>query len=224
MSKIIRPKYPIEFSVGVMLLIGTIAGFLSPQIFDRHGANKDADIYPGMILVSIAVITMVLIIWEEILFPIKLKEVGGSMFFGNHKTKLKTQALIYCIIPAIFGFVYFEYEVNHMRFFIWAAVCMIAPVVEKIVSGINNYNDFLKLSNEKIEYKNNEKEGSFNVKDIKHIAMIKDERKVVEKMELIFANGDNVIIDLDEMELEDYYDAISNYVATHYQTLLKPRQ
>jgi hypothetical protein len=222
MSKIIRPKYPIEFSVGVILLIGTIAGFLSPQIFDRHGINKDQDIYPGMILVSIAVIIMVVIIWEEILFPVKLKEVDGSIFFGNHKTKLKAQALIYCIIPAIFLFIYLEYEVNHMRFFVWAAVCMIAPVIEKIISGINNYNDFLKLSNEKIEYKNNEKEGCFEIKDIKHITIIKDNRNVFQKLELFFTNNDeSIIIDLDEMELEAFYDAIYNYMVTHYIHLLK---
>lgn len=223
MSKIIRPKYSIEFSVGLILLIGTIAGFLSPEIFDvtLHAMDKDKSIYLGMFWASLAVIIVILIIWEEILFPVRLKEIEGGIHFRNHTTKLKTQALIYCSIPLIFCFIYLEYKVNHIRFFIWAAVCIIAPVLEKIISGINNYNDFLELTPQKIEYKNNEKEGSYAITDIKHIIIVKDQRKVLQKIELLFNNNEILTIDLDEMELEAFYLYIHHYIMSYYGHLLK---
>jgi hypothetical protein len=174
-----------------------------------------------MFLVAIAVVIMVLIIMEEILFPIRVKQVNGGMVFSNHRTKLKTQVLIYCSIPAIFGFIYLEYEVNHLRFIIWATVCIIAPVVEKIASGINNYNDFLMLTNEKIEYKDNEKEGDFEVKNIQTITIIKDEKNIIEKIHLLFKNNNHVTIDLDKMELDAFYDSIYKFLTTNYNHLLK---
>ncbi|MDB5258664.1 MAG: putative heavy metal rane efflux protein [Chitinophagaceae bacterium] len=222
MAKIIRSTYPAEFSIGILILIFGIAGLLSHQIFDSaaYGPDEDEAIYFGMFLVSIAVVIMVLIMWEEILFPIKLKEVDGGMMFRNHRTKLKVQLFIYLSIPAIFTFIYLEYEVNHIRFWIWAAVCMVPPVLEKIFSGINNYNDFLRLTNEIIEYKNNELEGIYEVKTVKSVSIRKDEGKHIEKFDLVFVNGDTLVIDLDEMELEDFYFAIENYVETHYKHLL----
>ena len=222
MGKIIRPTYPREFSIGILLLIGVIACFLSHQIFDVpiHALNKNKNVYFGMGLVSIAVINMVLILWEQILFPIRVKEVDGGVIFRNHSTKLITQVLIYATIPAIFVFIYLNYDIKPVRFFIWAAVCIIPPVIEKIVSGINNYNDFLKLTNATIEYKNNEKEGVFNVKDIQNITIIQDDRKIIEKLQLVFANKDSITIDLDEMELDAFYDSINNYISTHYKHLL----
>ena len=140
MGKIIRPTYPKEFSIGLMLLIFVIAGLLSHQIFNVPYSKlaENLNVFFGMFLVGIAVVIMVLIIWEEILFPIKTKEVNGGMVFRNHGAKLKTQIFIYCSIPAIFCFIYFEYEVNHVRFFIWATVCMVAPVAyfcQKLLHG-----------------------------------------------------------------------------------------
>jgi len=223
MGKIIRSTYPAEFSIGILILIFGIAGLLSHQIFDSsaYGPDEDEAVYFGMFLVSIAVVIMVLIMWEEILFPIKLKEVDGGMMFRNHRTKLKVQLLIYLTIPAIFTFIYLEYEVNHIRFWIWAAVCMVPPVLEKIFSGINNYNDFLRLTNEIVEYKNNEKEGVFEIKTVQSLEILNDERNIIEKIKLVFKNNDTLIIDLDEMELEDFYYAIDHYIKTHYQYLLK---
>jgi hypothetical protein len=223
MGKIIRPTYPKEVSIGVLLLIFIFSYLLSHQIFDVrvHELKENKHVYYGMFLVSIAVIIMVLIMWEEILFPIKIKEIKDGMIFRNHRTKLKAQLLIYCSIPAIFVFIYLEYEVNHVRFIIWAAICMVPPVIEKIFSGINNYNDFLKLTTRKIEYKNNEKEGSFRVGKIQHVEIIKDERKVIHKIQLVFKNNDAVTIDLDEMELDDFYDSIDTFITTHYAPLLK---
>ncbi|GAL85387.1 heavy metal membrane efflux protein [Sporocytophaga myxococcoides] len=176
--------------------------------------------YPGMILVGIAVIIMVLIIWEEFLFPIKIKEVNSKIVFRNRRNKLKTQLFIYLFIPAIFGFIYYKYEINQIRFFLWAAVCIIAPVVEKIASGINNYNDFLKLTNDSIEFRNNKKAGSVKLKEVLHLSLVKDEQGVIKKIQLLMLNNEEVIIDLDEMELEVYYDSISNYITKHYEHML----
>jgi hypothetical protein len=223
MRKVIRPTYPAEFSIGMLALIFIISCLLSHQIFDVPFSDLDQNksVYFGMFLVGIAVVIMLLIIWEEILFPIRAKEVQGGVIFRNHAAKLKTQLLIYCSIPAIFGFIYFEYDVNHLRFFIWAAVCIASPIVEKIASGINNYNDFLELTNDKIEFKDNEKEGCFEIKEIQSITIIKDERNIIHKIQLLLTNNDNVTIDLDEMELDAFYDSIYKFITIHYKHLLK---
>lgn len=223
MGKIIRKTYPTEFSMGILLLIFTISVFLSPELFDvpLHDLHQYKAIALGMFLVSAAVIIMVLIMWEEILFPIKLKSQDGGIVFRNHSTKLKTQIFIYCSIPAIFIFVYLNYEIHIIRFLIWTAVCMFPPVIDKIASGINNYNDFLKLTNDEIEYKNNEKEGIFRTDNIQYIKIIKDERNVIKKIQLLFKNNDHIIIDLDEMELEAFYVYINKYITNHYKHLLK---
>ena len=219
---IIRNTYPAQFSIGVLILMFVISWFLSHQIFavHIHDLDENTKVYFGMFLVSVALINMVLIMWEEILFPIKIKEVEGGIIFRNHRKKLRTQLLIYCTIPAIFTFIYFDYEVNHVRFFIWAAVCMIPPIIEKIVSGINNYNDFLILTNKTIEYKNNEKVGCFKTEDIRNITLIKDDRKFITKIQLLFTNNNNVTIDLDEMELQAFYRSINRFIINNYKHLL----
>lgn len=223
MGKVIRSTYPAEFSIGILILIFGIAGLLSHQIFDSsaYGPDENETVYFGMFLVSMAVVIMVLIMWEEILFPVSLKEIDGGMMFRNHRTKLRIQLFIYLTIPAIFTFIYLEYEVNHIRFWIWAAVCMVPPVLEKIFSGINNYNDFLQLTNEFVSYKNNEKEGVYQINTVQNLEILNDERNIIEKIKLVFKNNDTLIIDLDEMELDDFYIAIENYIKTHYQHLLK---
>ncbi|MBO9700373.1 MAG: heavy metal transporter [Sporocytophaga sp.] len=221
MRKLIRPTYPKEFSIGFLLLIFIFSTFLSHQIFDVPFLEiRNSNVYPGMILVGVAVIIMVLIIWEEFLFPIKIKEVNNEIVFRNRRNKLKTQVFIYLFIPAIFGFIYFEYEINHIRFFLWAAVCIIAPVVEKLASGINNYNDFLKLANDSIEFRNNKKVGLIKLKDVLNFNLVKDDHGVIKKIQLLKLNNEEVIIDLDEMELEAFYDTINSYIASHYQHML----
>jgi hypothetical protein len=223
MGKSMRPAYSIEFSIGILLAIFAISYVLSHQIFDVpiHRLHKNTNVYFGMCLVAIAVVVMVMITWEELLFSIKIKEVNGGMVFRNHRTKLLIQLLIYCSIPAIFAYIYFNYDIKPVRFFIWAAICLLAPVIEKIISGINNYNDFLILTDKEIEYKNNEKEGVFNIENIQNITIIKDDRNIIEKIQLLLTNNDNVTIDLDEMELDAYYDFINKYITTHYTLLLK---
>ena len=224
MAKIIRSTYPAQFSIGLLLLIFVIAFFLSSQVFEvrwKSLIEGTTNVYFGMFLVSSAVIIMVLILWEEFLFPIKFKPAAASVVFSNHRNKLITQTIIYCAIPIIFIFIYFEYKVSHVRFFIWAGICVIAPVVGKLISGIKNYNDFLKLTNEAIEYKNNAEAGVFPVKDIRFIELIKDERNILHKIKLVLTNDSQVTIDLDEMELEDFYDLIDKSIALHYPNLVK---
>lgn len=222
MAKVIRPRYSVEFSIGVLMLIFVLSLFLSYQIFEisRPELNEGKNIYAGVGLVSCAVIIMVLVLWEEFLFPVKIKSEEGSVVFRNHRNKLKTQLLIYCMIPVIFGTIYYMYEVNLVRFLIWAAICTIGPVAGKLISGIKNYNDFLKLSNVSIEYQNNEKAGVFHLTHVKHITLIKDERNVLHKIQLLMKDDHQVIIDLDEMELEAFIVSINQFMTTHYKSLL----
>jgi hypothetical protein len=221
MGKIIRPTYPREFSVGLLILIFALVFLLSSQVFDVHWGEllEGTNAYYGMLLVAFAVVVMVVIIWEEFFFPVKLKSVNGGVVFRNHTNKLHIQLLIYCIIPAIFAFVYTQFKVDDTRFFIWAAISTLLPVAIKLISGLKNYNDFLKLTHDIIVYKNNKKEGVLALKDIQRLTLIRDERKVLHKIEVL-TNGKSLIIDLDEMELDAFLNAIDEFIATHYKDFL----
>jgi hypothetical protein len=221
MAKIIRPKYPVEFSVGLLLLIFGLSLFFSYEIFRVPGAVRDQRMYFGMFLVGSAIIIMLLVLWEEFLFPIHIKPAAGGLVFRNHRNKLKTQALIYVTIPAIFIFIYLNYKVNLVSFLVCAAICTLVPVFGKLISGIRNYNDFLKLTNELIEFKNNEKGGVFNLTDVQQVTLVRDERKVLHKIKLITNNNGEVMIDLDEMELEAYYHSIDDFISAYYKSRLK---
>jgi hypothetical protein len=223
MAKIIRPTYPLEFSIGLLFLIFCLSAFISFEIFNAswrvimEGEGPIA----GMVLSGIAMVIMALILWEEFLFPVRIKPVEEQIIFRNHFTKLKTQVLIYCAIPLIVVFIYFNYEVSKIAFFIWAAVCLVAPVAGKLISGIRNYNDFLKLTDDAIEYKNNEKEGVLPVRDIREIRLVRDETRIPHKIKVLMSDNTEVIIDLDEMELEAYYQTIDEFVCGHYKELVK---
>ncbi|HEY5745892.1 MAG TPA: heavy metal transporter [Chryseolinea sp.] len=221
MGKIIRPTYPLEFSIGLLILIFVLSFFLSSQLFyiQWHELMEGTNAYFGMLLISVAVLIMVLILWEEFLFPIKVKPEKDGVIFRNHRTKLKTQLLIYCIIPVIFAFVYFNFNVNIVRFIIWATLCTVIPVVVKLVSGINNYNDFLKLTDKIIAYKNNKKSGVFELKEIQRLTLLRDEGNVLHKIQ-VSTHHENLIIDLDEMELDAFLNSIDQFITSHYKHLL----
>lgn len=172
-------------------------------------------------MVGSAIVIMMLVLWEEFLFPIRVKLDGDVVVFQNHRSKLKKQAMIFCLIPLIFIAVYTLYAVNLLAFSIWAAICIISPIAGKLISGIKNYNDFLKLTDDRLEYKNNEKEGGYELKHVQQIVLLKDETKVLHKIQLILTNGQSVLIDLDEMELEDYCVSIDEYLNKHYASLVK---
>lgn len=214
--------YPLEFSIGLLLLIFAIAFFLSPQVFNVTWKEllEGSSVYLGMTLVSAAVVVMVLVLWEEFLFPIRIKPTDNGAEFRNHRNKLMTQLLIYCLIPVIFIFVYLTFEVNTVRYFIWAAICMGAPVVGKLVSGIKNYNDFLRLTSEFIEFKNNRKTGNIRMSDVEYIRLVRDQRNVLHRI-LVGTRGQEVEIDIDEMELEAYCTTIDEFVKLHYGHLVK---
>lgn len=222
MAKIIRPTYPMEFSIGLLLLIFVVSGFLSFEIFavKWHEVMEGGSPILGMMLAGMAVVIMSLIVWEEFLFPVRIKPVEEEIIFRNHFTKLKTQVLIYCAIPVIIGVVYFNYAVNYFSFFVWTTICVITPL-GKLVSGIKNYNDFLKITNDTIEYKNNEKSGVLRVSEIQGIVLIRDEANVLHKIKVQMLNNRETIIDLDEMELEAYYQTIDEFVKGHHKMLLK---
>jgi hypothetical protein len=222
MAKIIRPTYPVNFSIGLLLLIFVLSSFLSFEIFDvrwRQVTEGEGPLF-GMMLAGIAVVITALILWEEFLFPVRIKPVADEIVFRNHFTKLKTQILIWCLVPIIAVFIYSYYEISYVPFFIWAGVCIVAPVAGKLLSGIKNYNDFLKLTNETLEYKNNDNEGVFPVRDIQKIGLIRDADNVLHKIEVVTAGGTS-IIDLDEMELESYLETIHEFVKSHYGSLVK---
>ena len=222
MAKIIRHSYPKELSIGLLLLVFVVTFFLSGGIFEKKQPDLGAwsSIFLGEFLVSCSMVIMVIILWEEVLFPVKVKptEEGGELF-RNHRTKLLIQALFYLIIPIIVVYVYVSFNVILFRFIPWAVVCIVAPVAGKLISGINNYNDFLKLTKERIEFKNNHETGVFEVADIKGIMPIKDDRGVLHKIQVKLADG-TVTIDLDEMELEAYFEAIDKSLVTNYKNLL----
>jgi hypothetical protein len=155
MAKIIRPTYPLNFSIGLLILVFLLSAVVSFEIFDttwRAVMDGQGPVL-GMALAGIAVVIMVLILWEEFLFPVHIKPVEDEIIFRNHFTKLKTQVLIYCVIPAIVVFLYLAYDVSFVPFLIWASICIVVPVAGKLISGIKNYNDFLKFTNDSIEYK-----------------------------------------------------------------------
>lgn len=177
--------------------------------------------YLGMILIGLATSVMVLIVWEEMLFPVKAHKVKGGLIFRNHQTKLKTQILLYCAIPVIFVFIYFQYEVKLFQFIVWALICAVPPVVEKLVSGVNNFNDYLQLTSKNIEYKNNEKEGKFEISDLQHVAIHNEADLISKKIELLLKTNETVVIDLHEMELDAFYNSIDNFINKKYHHLLK---
>jgi hypothetical protein len=223
MRKIVRVTYPKDFSIGLLLLVFAICCFLSFQIFDKPGPEPDGDYtaYFGSLLVGSAVVIMALVLWEEFLFPLKVKEVKNGMLFRNHRSNLNKQALIYCLIPLIFAFIYYRFDVNPLSFFTWAGICIILPIAGRLFSGIKNYNDFLQLTDESIEYRNNKERGTFRLTEVQSIKLVKDERKILHKVQLLLASKQTVMIDLDEMELEAFFTSIDAFISMHYKALLK---
>jgi hypothetical protein len=223
MAKIIRPAYPKEFSIGLILLIFALSSFLSFEIFEVKWRELMEGSGPivAMLLAGLAVVLMALILWEEFLFPVRLKPTEEEILFRNHFTKLKTQVHIYCAIPVIVAFDYFNYKIHPVPFFIWAAVCVIAPVAGKLASGLKNYNDFLKLTHDTIEFKNNYKEGVLRESDIRKIFLIKDDANVLHKVQVRMHDHSHVMIDLDEMELDAYCLTIENFIKGHYLKLVE---
>lgn len=223
MAKIIRPTYPLNFSIGLLLLVFLMSALISFEIFDtKWRAIMDGEgPVVGMILCGVAAVIMALILWEEFLFPVRIKPVEDEIIFRNHFTKLKTQILIYCAIPAIVVFIYFRYDVSLVAFFMWATICVVAPVAGKLVSGIKNYNDFVKFTNDTIEFKNNEKEGVLQVTGVREMLLVRDEAKVLHKVKVLMSDNTEVVIDLDEMELEAFYQAIETFITGHYGALVK---
>ncbi|SMD31667.1 hypothetical protein SAMN04488029_0025 [Reichenbachiella faecimaris] len=222
MGKVIRQKLPTEYSIGILLLIFVLSYFLSGRLFETQMADADQvpNLYVGMLLASVAVIIMVLILWEELLFPVRIDPTDEEVIFRNHRNKLKIQVLIYLSIPAIVVFLFVNYEVNLFSFIPFALVCLIAPVAGKLGTGINNYNDFLRLTEKEIEYKNNELEGTIQVADIQTMSLIRDEDGILSKLDVSMTDHAQLTIDLDEMELEEFYDTIEEYMSVHYKQLL----
>ena len=88
MAKTIRKTYPLEFSLGLLLLIFVFSAFLSSEIFPVTWRQlKDGDhALIGMLLAGAGVVTMALILWEEFLFPVRIKPQEDVVVFRNHST------------------------------------------------------------------------------------------------------------------------------------------
>ena len=223
MKKTIRSTYPIEISVGVLTLIFVLGFLLSSQLFTVPWEDlaSGVDVYLGMFLVTNAVMVMVLIIWEEILFPVKIKHIEGGVIFKNHRNKLITQMLFFLLIPIIYTLVYLNFEVHPVRFYIWAAINIILPIAVKLATGLNNYNDFLTFTDQMIAYKDNELSGEFKLAEISSLKKINNEDGHFEKLGVTMKSGEEVVIDLDDMELDDYFESIQEYMSTNYSHLIK---
>jgi hypothetical protein len=222
MRNLVRPTYPPGVNFVILAFMFFIASFSSYEMFDVHVHNPHhlKNAFFGIALVGFSVVLMTMIIWEEILFHIKVKEISGGLIFRNQRRKTRMQILLFLPIPAIFTFVYQEYDLKVSHFIIWATVCIILPAIEIIVSGINSHRNYLKLTSRMIKYKSNKKEESFNTNDIQNITVVK-ERKFITKIQLLLANNDKVTIDLEEMHLQEFYDSIYKFIKIHYKHLLK---
>ena len=222
-TKLVRKSHPAESNILLLSYIFFTACFFSYQMFGVtfHDLLQWNIAYVGMFLTGAAVSIMVMIVWEEMLFPLKAHKVKGGLIFRNHQVKLKTQILFFCGIAVILSVIFLGFEVNTFHFVIWSLICLVPPIVEKIASGVKNYNDYLKLTSTRIEYKNNEKEGTFEIKDLQNISILKDENKVTKKIQLHLQNNKNIIIDLHEMELDAFYHSIDNFISIKYRQLLK---
>ncbi|HSZ72273.1 MAG TPA: hypothetical protein VK750_06315 [Cytophagaceae bacterium] len=219
----VRSSYPVEMSAILLIGIFLLSCFFSHYVFDvpLHEAEHRETIYFGMFLIGIAVVLATLVVWEELLFHVRLKRIADDgVLFRNNPNKLLIQICIYLCIPIIYAYVYLNYKVDHLFFIIWLAACMGVPVINKLKSSIENYHDFLKFTPTEIEYKNNEKTGLFLISQISSIRILKNQQTMTEKLEITY-NGDIVIIDLNEMELEGFFDPIEHYIEDHYTSLLK---
>jgi len=56
---------------------------------------------------------------------------------------------------------------------------------------------------------------------IREIRLIKDEANVLHKLHVRMLDNREVVIDLDEMELEEYYQTIDEFIKGHYKGLVK---
>lgn len=224
--KTIRDSKPAETNVLMLAYIFFIACFFSFQMFGVrfHDFPNWGNAYWGMALMGAAATLMVTIVWEDMVFPVKEKKIDGGLEFRNHQTKLNTLILLYLAIPVILAIIYNLHEVDTFHFSIWSAVCLVPPVVGKLFSGVKNYNDFLRLTTKEIQYKNNEKVGTFQIKDVRNLSIVLSDDKVDKKFILTLANNEQVDIDLHEMELDDFYESIDHFIASHYQSLLKDSQ
>ena len=222
MKKVIKSKLPTEYGIGILILLFGLAFFLSGRLFDHSLTNQGhaSNSYLGMFLASLVVIVVVLILWEEILFPIKITHTEEEVVFRNHRNKLKIQVLLYLIIPVTIAYLKLYFDINLFFFVPWAIVCLLIPVAGKLVSGINNYHDFLRLTDEILEYKNNEKMGAYKVVDIHTMKLIRDEDNILSKLQLVLTDQSHIVIDLDEMELEEFYDSIEEYITQHFAVKL----
>lgn len=222
MKKIVRHSYPIEISLLILSFVFLVASFLAYDIFYipfNHAVRRSLP-YGGIFLIAGAVVIAMLVIWEELLFTVAVKTNIEILKVRNHRAKLLIQALLYPIIPLLFYFVYQYYNIRMTHFYIWLGFCTIVPIVVKIFSGFKNFHDFLILTAEEIEYKNNELEGKYKVSEITYITLVKDNDHILSKM-ILGLKDSELVIDLDEMELEDYYENIQEFVKLKYKNLLR---
>lgn len=222
MKKTIRHTLPRNISLGILILIFVLVYLLAGQLFKTNQNDLGALLngYLANFLVSTAVLIMVLILWEELLFPVNVKQVDSGYLFHNHRTKLKFQFFLYLTIPLIVVFLFLTYKVSEWRFFSWAFVVVVFPVVGKLISGIKNYNDFLQLTSKEIAFKDNDHEGVYELSQIQKLALTKDDSGHLNELILQLKNGEQTAIKVYQMELDDFIEYIEKYVNETYRALL----
>ena len=222
MKETIRKTLPRNISMGMLIIIFVIVYLLAGQLFEDHQDVKEGilNIYTAYFLVSFAVMVMILILWEEILFPVHIKAVDGGFLFRNHLRKLKFQILLYLTIPIIVVFLFLNYKVSQFRFFGWATVVIVFPIVGRIMSGLKNYNDFLQITPQLIAFKDNDHEGKYDISQIQRLALVKDNLGAIKELKLNLISGEQEIIKVHQMELDDFFGHIEKYINNTYQSLL----
>lgn len=223
MKKVVRQAYPIEVRAMILAFIFLVACFFTRDIFNItiHYSEEQKTAYVGMLLVGSAIVIALLVMWEELLFPVVINKNDSVLKVRNHRRNLLAQTFVYLTIPAIFTIIYLYFNIRNMfHFEIWACICIVIPLVANIFSGIKNYNDFLSLSPTEIQYKNDEKEGKYLIGEIKYISLVKEHDNLPHKLILGVADAE-VCIDLDEMELHAYYENVQEFVFKTYRNILR---
>ena len=222
MKKLLYPVQRLELDILAICLIFLIALFFSNPVFDLSykEPNHRLTAYTGMFLVGMAAVLLTLIVWENLLFYLRLRFVEDGVKVCNPTRKNVIQGLLYAGMLLLFLVIYVYYPVNEFYFRLWFSLFATIPIVHKITYKFRSSNPLLKLTRSEIQFRNRRKMGRFYVKNIQYIRIIKGAKDSISKLRL-GVDDDEVTIDLDEMNVDPFNDNITDYIKKNYTTLLK---
>src|SRR6185312_11675027 len=200
MKKLQRPLQHTMLDILIFCLIFLIAFFLSKPLFEASYTTHGQKIieYSGMCLIGITAVLVTLIIWESILFPPKFSRVDDGVRVSNPTLKNLIQVMLYMATLIIMLAIFYSYPVREPHFRYCFVVFAGMPLIHKIISGIRKGSSFLKLTGTEIRYRNRRKRGSFELRKIQYIRIIRGAGNTISKLRLGIDNSE-VTIDLDEM-------------------------